>query len=189
MIAGVVAALALGGVGCSSDDGGSPAASSVPPQGFTACEEIYVQGAVVNDDTFGLACVKNDVIVSPRPVRLDCSDGKQLLFNDLACNTCHRSDGSGRGPSLVNKFGGPQELANGTSVAVNEAYVRESILTPQAKLVAGYQPLMPTFQGLVSEESVMALVEYVKSLRNTGGGEARTAAEPSAAAPATPQSK
>jgi cytochrome c oxidase subunit 2 len=113
----------------------------------------------------------------------------EQLFNDLACNTCHRSDGSGRGPSLVNKFGAPQELANGTSVAVNEAYVRESILTPQAKLVAGYQPLMPTFQGLVSEESVMALVEYVKSLRTTGGGGPRTAAEPSAAAPATPQSK
>ena len=82
-----------------------------------------------------------------------------------------------------------QELANGTSVAVNESYVRESILTPQAKLVAGYQPLMPTFQGLVSEESVMALVEYVKSLRTTGGGEPRTAAEPSATAPATPQNK
>ena len=113
----------------------------------------------------------------------------EQLFNDLACNTCHRSDGSGRGPSLVNKFGAPQELANGTSVAVNEAYVRESILTPQAKLVAGYQPLMPTFQGLVSEESVMALVEYVKSLRITGGGEPRAAAEPSATAPVTPQSK
>jgi len=113
----------------------------------------------------------------------------EQLFNDLACNTCHRSDGSGRGPSLVNKFGAPQELANGTSVAVNEAYVRESILTPQAKLVAGYQPLMPTFQGLVSEESVMALVEYVKSLRITGGGQPRAAAEPSATAPVTPQSK
>ena len=75
------------------------------------------------------------------------------LFNDLACNTCHRSDGSGRGPSLVNKFGAPQELANGTSVAVDEVYVRESILTPQVKLVAGYQPLMPTFQGLLSEEN------------------------------------
>jgi hypothetical protein len=48
---------------------------------------------------------------------------------------------------------------------------------------------MPTFQGLVSEESVMALVEYVKSLRTTGDGEARAAAEPGAAAPATPQSK
>ena len=113
----------------------------------------------------------------------------EQLFNDLACNTCHRSDDSGRGPSLVNKFGAPQELANGTSVAVNEAYIRESILTPQAKLVAGYQPLMPTFQGLLSEESVMALVEYVKSLRTTAGGEPRTATEPSATAPATPQNK
>jgi cytochrome c oxidase subunit II len=113
----------------------------------------------------------------------------EQLFNDLACNSCHRNDGSGRGPSLVNKFGAPEELANGTSVAVNEAYVRESILTPQAKLVAGYQPLMPTFQGLVSEETVMALVEYVKSLRTTAGGEPRTAAEPSATAPATPQNK
>ena len=112
----------------------------------------------------------------------------EQLFNDLACNTCHRTDGSGRGPSLVNKFGAPVELANGTSVAVNEAYVRESILTPQAKLVAGYQPLMPTFQGLVSEESVMALVEYVKSLRTTGGGEPQTAAEPGAP-PQTPQNR
>ena len=113
----------------------------------------------------------------------------EQLFNDLACNTCHRSDGSGRGPSLVNTFGAPVELANGTSVAVNEAYVRESILTPQAKLVAGFQPLMPTFQGLLSEESVIALVEYVKSLRTTGGGGPRTASEPSATAPATPQNK
>jgi cytochrome c oxidase subunit II len=80
-------------------------------------------------------------------------------------------------------------LANGTSVAVNEAYIRESILTPQAKLVAGYQPLMPTFQGLLSEESVMALVEYVKSLRTTSGGEPRSAAEPGVTPPATPQKK
>jgi cytochrome c oxidase subunit 2 len=113
----------------------------------------------------------------------------EQLFNDLACNTCHRSDGSGRGPSLVNKFGAPVALANGSSVAVNEAYVRESILTPQAKLVAGYQPLMPTFQGLVSEESVIALVEYVKSLRTPVGGEPRSASEASATAPATPQNK
>jgi cytochrome c oxidase subunit II len=113
----------------------------------------------------------------------------EQLFNDLACNTCHRSDGSGRGPSLVKTFGAPVELANGTRVTVNEAYVRESILTPQAKLVAGYQPLMPTFQGLVSEETVMALVEYVKSLRATGGGAPRTAAESSAPAPPTSQSK
>jgi cytochrome c oxidase subunit 2 len=110
------------------------------------------------------------------------------LFNDLACNTCHRSDGSGRGPSLVNKFGAPQELANGTSVAVDEAYVRESILTPQAKLVAGYQPLMPTFQGLLSEENVMALVEYVKSLKTATSGVSNvSAAGPGETPPAAVQ--
>ena len=89
----------------------------------------------------------------------------ERLFSDLACNTCHLSDGRGRGPSLANKFGAAERLASGATVAVDESYVRESILTPQAKLVDGYQPLMPTFQGLVSEENVMALVEYVKSLR------------------------
>lgn len=89
----------------------------------------------------------------------------ERLFSDLACNTCHLSDGRGRGPSLANKFGASERLTGGGTVAIDEAYVRESILRPQAKLVDGYQPLMPTFQGLVSEENVMALVEYVKSLR------------------------
>jgi cytochrome c oxidase subunit 2 len=97
-------------------------------------------------------------------------------------------DGTGRGPSLVNKFGSPEELNNGTRIAVDESYIRESILMPQAKLVAGYQPLMPTFQGLVSEENVMALVEYVKSLQASGGA-ARTTAEPAAAVPATPENR
>ena len=85
------------------------------------------------------------------------------LFSDLACNTCHLDDGRGRGPSLVNKFGASEPLASGGAVPVDEAYIRESIVMPQARIVAGYQPLMPTFQGLVSEENVMALVEYVKS--------------------------
>ena len=67
MIAGALAVLALAGVGCSADGGGSPAASSVPPQGFPECTEIYAQGTVVNDDTFGLACVQDGVIVSPAP--------------------------------------------------------------------------------------------------------------------------
>jgi cytochrome c oxidase subunit 2 len=112
----------------------------------------------------------------------------EQLFNDLACNTCHLNDGTGRGPSLVNKFGSSEELSNGTRVLVDESYVRESILTPQTKLVAAYQPLMPTFQGLVSEETVMALVEYVKSLQTSGGGAARTAT-PAAAAPETRENR
>ena len=98
----------------------------------------------------------------------------ERLFSELACNTCHLGDGSGRGPSLFNKFGTQEQLANGSIVNVDESYVRESILTPQMKVVAGYQPVMPTFQGLLNEESVMALIEYVKSLQSSTGGTAAT---------------
>ena len=100
----------------------------------------------------------------------------ERLFNDLACNTCHQSDGSGRGPSLVNKFGAAEQLASGEMVQVDESYLRQSILNPQSQIVAGYQPLMPTFQGLVDEEGVLALVEYVKTLASQGGAGAVQAA-------------
>ena len=111
----------------------------------------------------------------------------ERLFSDLACNTCHLSDGRGRGPSLARKFGAPERLASGGTVPIDEAYVRESILMPQAKVVDGYQPLMPTFQGLVSEESVMALVEYVKSLRNQDTPVSRAEAPEEPAKPTAPQ--
>jgi cytochrome c oxidase subunit 2 len=109
----------------------------------------------------------------------------ERLFSELACNTCHISDGSGRGPSLVDKFGAQEQLTNGSIVNVDETYVRESILTPQLKVVAGFQPVMPTFQGLVNEEGVMALIEYVKSLQSSPGGAAApsTAGTPAAAPP------
>ena len=109
----------------------------------------------------------------------------ERLFSELACNTCHVTDGSGRGPSLHNKFGTQEQLANGSTVHIDESYVRESILTPQTKVVAGYQPVMPTFQGLVNEENVMALIEYVKSLQSSpGAAAANTAAVPPATVPA-----
>ena len=108
----------------------------------------------------------------------------ERLFADLACNTCHRSDGSGRGPALEAKFGTEERLATGAVVRVDESYVRESILNPQLKLVAGYQPLMPTFQGLVSEESVMALVEYVKSLQASPRAAGTAGETPAAGSPA-----
>ena len=111
----------------------------------------------------------------------------ERLFSELACNTCHLGDGRGRGPSLVNKFGASEPLASGGAAPVDEAYVRESILRPQSKIVAGYQPLMPTFQGLVSEENVMALVEYVKSLRATAQAAAPAAAHAESTAPGAPQ--
>jgi cytochrome c oxidase subunit 2 len=89
----------------------------------------------------------------------------EKLFADLACNTCHRPDAQGRGPVLTGLFGKTVQLSDGTTVAADEAYVRESILNPAAKIVAGYQPIMPTFQGLVTEEQLLQLIEYVKTLK------------------------
>jgi cytochrome c oxidase subunit II len=61
-------------------------------------------------------------------------------------------------------FGSRVTLANGETVVADNAYIRESVLNPQAKIVAGFPPIMPTFQGQVSEEQLLALTEYIKSL-------------------------
>jgi len=92
------------------------------------------------------------------------AENGQKLFDELACGNCHKPDGSGRCPSLTGLFGKTVQLAGGATVKADEGYIRESILQPQAKIVAGYGPIMPTFQGLVTEEGVMQLIEYIKSL-------------------------
>jgi cytochrome c oxidase subunit 2 len=92
------------------------------------------------------------------------SQNGQKLFEELACTNCHKPDSTGRCPSLVELFGKPVRLTDGRTVTVDEAYIRESILQPTAKVVAGYQPVMPTFQGLVSEEGILQLIEYIKSI-------------------------
>jgi cytochrome c oxidase subunit 2 len=85
------------------------------------------------------------------------------LFVQHACNTCHRPDSLARGPNLEGLFGKTVQLADGRTVVANETYIRESIVNPNAKMVAGFQPLMPTFQGLISEEGLLQLVAYIKS--------------------------
>ena len=92
----------------------------------------------------------------------------EALFTQLACVTCHLPDGTGRGPSLVGVFGSTVTLDNGSTVTADESYLRESILTSQAKTVKGYEHIMPTFQGLINEDGVAALIEYIKSMQ--GGG-------------------
>ena len=99
------------------------------------------------------------------------ADAGQKLFVDLACNTCHRPDAQGRGPVLDGLLGKTVTLQGGGKVVVDEAYLRESILNPSAKITDGYQPVMPTFQGLVSEEQLLQLIEYVKSLQAQKAGQ------------------
>lgn len=99
----------------------------------------------------------------------------EKLFQDLACNTCHRPDAQGRGPVLNGLFGTTQALQSGESALVDEAYLRESILNPASRVTSGFQPIMPAFQGLVSEEQLLQLIEYVKGLNvKTENSEVRT---------------
>jgi cytochrome c oxidase subunit 2 len=98
----------------------------------------------------------------------------QSLFQQLGCGTCHRFDTQGRGPNLAGIFGKPVALEDGRTVIADENYIRESILSPSAKVVSGFKPIMPVFQGLVSEEQLTELVEYVKSLGAPGAAGAQT---------------
>jgi cytochrome c oxidase subunit 2 len=78
---------------------------------------------------------------------------------------------------LTGLLGKQVQLNNGATVVADETYVRESILNPQAKIVAGYQPIMPTFKGLVSEEQLLQLIAYIKE-EGAAGGEAAGGAGP-----------
>jgi cytochrome c oxidase subunit II len=103
------------------------------------------------------------------------AESGKTLFMQLGCSTCHRSDTQGRGPDLVGVFGKPVMLDDGRIVTADENYVRESILTPAAKVVKGFKPIMPVFQGLVTDEQLNALVAYVKSLAQAPAGAASAA--------------
>jgi cytochrome c oxidase subunit 2 len=105
--------------------------------------------------------------------------GKQL-FTALGCSTCHRFDIQGRGPNLQGAYGKPVLLEDGRTVTVDDNYVRESILNPTAKIVSGFKPVMPTFQGLVSDEQLNALVAYIKSLNQPPTGVAGAQTQPGA---------
>ncbi len=92
------------------------------------------------------------------------SQAGEKLFGQLGCSTCHKPDGTGRCPSLLNVYGHPVQLEGGGTVMADENYIRESIVNPRAKVVQGYEPVMPAFQGQVSEEGLLQLIAYVKSL-------------------------
>jgi cytochrome c oxidase subunit II len=88
----------------------------------------------------------------------------EQLFNQFGCVNCHRADGKGVAPSLVGVYGSEVKLESGGSVVADDAYIRESIRMPLAKVVAGYDPVMPDFDGQISDQQLTDLVAYIKSL-------------------------
>ena len=111
----------------------------------------------------------------------------ERLFASMGCNACHTGGPGARGPSLANVYGSKIRMANGSEVQVNEAFLRDAILNPSQHAMAGYAPIMPTYQGQISEEGLIDLVEYLKSLKtNYRVQQTLTTSESNQAAPMTP---
>jgi cytochrome c oxidase subunit 2 len=90
----------------------------------------------------------------------------ERLFASLSCAACHNGRPDARGPSLANVYGSKLTLANGQSTIVDEAYLRDAILNPSQHITEGYAPIMPTYQGQISEDGVISLVEFLKTLNS-----------------------
>jgi cytochrome c oxidase subunit 2 len=119
-----------------------------------------------------------DPIAFERWVNGDAADlppeeAGKLLFTAFRCDSCHKSDGTGAGPPLEGAFGKEVELADGSKVLFDEAYVRESIFEPNAKIVKGYQPSMSSFRGQLNENQVSQLAAFLKSLAATPSAKAK----------------
>lgn len=111
----------------------------------------------------------------------------QQLFQTLGCSSCHGANGEGgRGPTLAGLYGRQTPLEGGQTIRADEAYIRESITNPQAKIVAGFGPIMPTFQGQVTEDQLVQLVAFVKSLPGGASGSASGSPAPSTAPSSSP---
>ncbi len=111
----------------------------------------------------------------------------ERLFASMGCNACHSGTAAARGPNLAGVYGSKLTLTNGNQVLVNDAYLRDAILNPSEHVTAGFAPIMPTYQGQISEDGLIDLVEYIKNLQtNYRVQQTQMTSESDKAAPQTP---
>ncbi|HWB32715.1 MAG TPA: cytochrome c oxidase subunit II [Acidobacteriaceae bacterium] len=89
----------------------------------------------------------------------------ERLFASMGCNACHSGNAAARGPNLAGVYGSQLKLTDGSSVQVTDEYLRDAILNPSQHVTAGFSPIMPTYQGQISEDGLIDLVEYLKTLK------------------------
>ncbi len=125
------------------------------------------------------AMIGEVVVMKPEDFEAWLSSGKaegslassgEKLFQQLGCITCHRGDSGARGPNLPGLYGRSVRLTDDRTVLADDNYIRESILNPNAKIVSGFQPIMPTFQGVVKEDDLVQLIAYIKSMPTVDAG-------------------
>ncbi|HEY5329794.1 MAG TPA: cytochrome c oxidase subunit II [Acidobacteriaceae bacterium] len=112
----------------------------------------------------------------------------ERLYASMGCNACHNGSATARGPNLAGVYGSKLTLTNGSQVLVNEAYLRDAILNPSQHVTAGFAPIMPTYQGQISEDGLIDLVEYIKTLQtNYRVQQTQVTSQSNQAAPITPE--
>jgi cytochrome c oxidase subunit 2 len=111
----------------------------------------------------------------------------ERLFASMGCNSCHSGTAAARGPNLAGVYGSKLSLTDGSQVLVNDAYLRDAILNPSQHITAGFAPIMPTYQGQISEDGLIDLVEYIKNLQsNYRIQQTQVTADSDQSAPSTP---
>jgi cytochrome c oxidase subunit 2 len=111
----------------------------------------------------------------------------ERLFASMGCNSCHSGNAAARGPNLAGVYGSRLTLTDGSQVLVNDAYLRDAILNPSEHVTAGFSPIMPTYQGQISEDGLIDIVEYIKQLQsNYRIQQTFVTADSNQAAPTTP---
>jgi cytochrome c oxidase subunit 2 len=90
----------------------------------------------------------------------------ERLFASMGCNSCHSGNAAARGPNLAGVYGARLTLTDGSQMLVNDAYLRDAILNPSQHVTAGFAPIMPTYQGQISEDGLIDLVEYIKNMQS-----------------------
>ncbi|HSY36717.1 MAG TPA: cytochrome c oxidase subunit II [Acidobacteriaceae bacterium] len=90
----------------------------------------------------------------------------ERLFASMGCNSCHNGTAAARGPSLAGVYGSKLTLTDGRQILVDDAYLRNAILNPSEHVTAGFAPIMPTYQGQISEDGLIDLVEFVKNMQS-----------------------
>ena len=111
----------------------------------------------------------------------------ERLFASMGCNACHSGNAAARGPNLAGVYGSKLTMTDGSQALVNDAYLRDAILNPSQHVTAGFAPIMPTYQGQISEDGLIDLVEYIKNLQsNYRVQQTLMTSESNQAAPTTP---
>ena len=127
---------------------------------FCGTQHAYMIGKVIAMEPGDY----HDWLMGGPTASLSMAEAGEQQFTQLGCQTCHKSESGGRGPSLVGVYNEPQKLTNGKEVVADTDFLRESILYPNAKILEGYQAIMPAYDGQINEQSLNQLVAYIKSL-------------------------